>query len=61
MANFSTEYIGAIALVIYGVLKGFGIELENGVLEGILTGAIALVIAIRRKMKGDINILGAKV
>lgn len=61
MSNYSSEYIGAIALVIYGVLKGFGIELESGVLEGILTGVIALVIAVRRKMKNDIDILGRRI
>lgn len=54
----SQEFLGAIALVAYGVLKAFGIELENGVLEGILSGVVALWIAYRRHSKGDITPLG---
>lgn len=58
--TLSREYISSIALIIYGILKAFGVELENGVLEGILTGIVALYIAIARKSKGDINALGLK-
>ena len=56
----SQEYVGAIAIVLYSVLKAFGVQLENGVLEGILTGLVALYIAIRRKAKGDITVLGVR-
>lgn len=56
----SNEYVGAIAILLYSVLKGFGIELENGVLEGIITGVVALWIAFRRHQKGDINIAGVR-
>jgi hypothetical protein len=57
----STEYTAAIALMLYGVLKAFGIELPNGTLEGIITGSVALLIAIRRKQRGDIDIIGRRV
>lgn len=56
----SQEYILSIGLVLGGVLKLFGIEIENSALEGLLGGAIALWIAIRRKAKGDITLLGFK-
>lgn len=57
----SQEYILSIVLVIGGILKAFGIEIENSALEGIIGGGIALYVAFRRHQKGDINILGAKV
>lgn len=55
---FSQEYILSIVLVLGGVLKIFGIELENTVIEGLVGGVIALWIAIRRFKKGDITIGG---
>jgi hypothetical protein len=57
----SKEYTLAIALVVGGILKAFGIEIDNNALEGIIFGGAALVIAILRYRKGDINVLGAKV
>lgn len=60
MKNISQEYTGAIAILLYSVLKGFGIELESGVLEGIITGVIALWIAIRRVNRGDITVAGVR-
>lgn len=59
--SFSKEYLASIALLVGAVLKIFDIELENGVVEGLIAGAVALFIAISRKAKGDINIVGAKV
>lgn len=56
----SHEYIAAIVLVIGALLKVFNIEIENGVIEGLVAGAIALYIAIRRKAKGDITVLGVR-
>lgn len=55
---FSQEYILSIVLVLGGVLKIFGIELENTVIEGLVGGVIALWISIRRFKKGDITIGG---
>lgn len=59
--EFSQEYLVAIGLIIGSVLKLFGIEIENGVIEGILIGLMSVWIAVRRKKKGDINILGKKI
>lgn len=56
----SQEFLGAVTLLLYGVLKAFGIQLENGVLEGILTGLVALYVAFRRHAKGDISVLGVR-
>ena len=56
----SQEYIGAIVLLTGALLKVFGIEIENAVIEGILTFGISAWIAYRRHQKGDINILGGK-
>lgn len=58
---FSHEYLLSIVLIIGGILKVFGIEIENDVIEGLIGGAIALYIAIRRKARGDINLIGAKI
>ena len=58
--NFSQEYIGAIVLLAVSVLKIFGIEIENQVTAGLVTGAVALWIAIRRHSKGDITLVGAR-
>lgn len=56
----SHEYIAAIVLVLGSLAKIFGLEIENGVIEGVIAGGIAIYIAIRRKAKGDINVLGVK-
>ena len=56
----SQEYALAIALVLGGVLKFFKIEIENDAIEGLVVGAIALWIAIRRYQKGDITALGVR-
>jgi hypothetical protein len=57
----SQEYILALVLVVGSALKIFGIELDNSALEGILGGAVALWIAVRRQSKGDIDIFGRRV
>ena len=56
----SQEYIAAIVLIAVGILKAFGIELPSDALQGIITGVIAIYIAIRRYKKGDIDVLGRK-
>lgn len=56
----SQEYVAAVVLFLGAILKVFGIDLESGVLEGLVAGGLALWIAIRRKQRGDINILGVK-
>ena len=56
----SQEYLASIVLLVGAVLKLLGIELESGALEGLIGGALALWIAVRRKAKGDINVLGMR-
>ncbi len=56
----SQEYTLALVLVLGSILKAFGIELENSVLEGIIAGSVALWIAIRRYKKGDISLGGIR-
>ena len=56
----SQEYLLALVLVLGSILKAFGIEIENDVLEGIIAGGVALWIAIRRYQKGDINLGGVR-
>jgi hypothetical protein len=56
----SQEYLGAIVLLIGAVLKIFKIEIDNGAIEGLLAGLIAVYIAYKRFKKGDITVLGAR-
>lgn len=58
--KISQEYIGAVALLIVGILKAFGIEIANDAIAGILTGGVALFIAIKRFKKGGISLSGIK-
>jgi hypothetical protein len=56
----SREYIVSIALLVAALLKVFGIQMESGVLEGLIAGVAALYLAIRRYKRGDITIVGSK-
>lgn len=57
----SQEYIAALALILGAILKATGLaEIDNKVVESVVAGALSLWIAIRRKQRGDINILGMK-
>lgn len=56
----SQEYTLALVLVLGSVLKAVGVEIENSVLEGVITGVVALWIAVRRYSKGDINLGGLR-
>lgn len=58
--NFSQEYLGAIVILLVQVLKMFGVELATEEVTTIVTGAVALWVAIRRFSKGDINMGGVK-
>ena len=58
--NMSKEYTIALALILASILKMFGIELENGILEGLIAGVAALALAILRQRRGDINALGMR-
>ena len=56
--QLSREYTLALILVLGSLLKVFGFELENNVIEGLVAGGVALYIAYRRYKKGDITPLG---
>ena len=58
--SISTEYLGAVVILIASVLKMFGIEMESDAIQGLILGAVALFVAVRRKMRGDIDVLGRK-
>jgi len=60
MNQFSNEYVGAIVLMVVGILKAFGIEIASDAIAGIISGGIALWIAVRRFSKKDINVLGIR-
>lgn len=57
----SKEYISAIALILVSILNAFGIEIGNEAITGIITGVIAIFLAIKRYKRGDINALGKKI
>jgi cadmium resistance protein CadD (predicted permease) len=56
----SQEYIGAIALLVVSLLQAFGIVVEQNAIVGIISGVLAVWVAVRRYQKGDITVLGGK-
>jgi len=56
----SNEYVASIVLLGGALLKIFGVEMDSGVLEGLVAGVLALWVAIRRYQKGDITIVGVR-
>ncbi len=54
------EYLVAVALLLGSLLKAFGIELESGVLEGIITGLASLWIAFNIKREKNLTMGGVK-
>lgn len=58
--SFSHEYVGAIVIVIVSLLKAFGVDIGNEEVTTIVTGFVALWIAIRRFSKGDVTLGGLK-
>lgn len=56
----SQEYLLSLVVVLGAVLKGFGFEIENSVLESLVLGVVGAYLAFRRFQKGDITALGAK-
>ena len=54
----NTEYVGAVVLLIVGVLKIFGIFVSADAITGIITGSISLYLAIKQYGKGDITLGG---
>lgn len=60
MKTVDTSYLGAVALVIVAILKGFGIEIANDVVTGIVTGVVALWIAFKQKTEKNLTIGGLR-
>jgi len=56
----SQEYIGAVVLILVGIAQAFGIVVEQEAIMGIVTGVVALWVAIRRYKKGDISVGGVR-
>lgn len=56
----SQEYIGALAILLVSILKLLKIEVGNTEVTTIVTGAVALWVAVRRFQKGDITALGSR-
>lgn len=56
----SQEYIGALAILLVSILKTLGVNIGNEELVSILTGVVALWVAIRRYNKGDIKMSGLR-
>lgn len=54
----ATDYIAAIALIVVGVLKTFGILVAPDAITGIITGVFAIYIAFKRHQQGDITAFG---
>jgi len=57
----SKEYTGAIIILVMSALKLGGIEIAETEVATIITGVVALVIAIARYYRGGITPLGARV
>lgn len=56
----SKEYVAAIVLLLGSILKTLNIEIPNDLVEAIITGVLAVIIAVSRYNKGDITIMGSK-
>ena len=56
----SHEYVLAIALLIGAIAKFFGYDIDNKATEAGIVGIAALWIAIRRKQRGDISVIGVR-
>ena len=57
----SKEYVAAIVLILGSILKALNIEIPNDLIEAIIAGVLAIIIAVSRYKKGDITVLGKKV
>lgn len=58
--NLSQEYVSALVVLLVSVLGLFKIEVGNEAITGLITGVLAIWIAIRRYQKGDITVGGFK-
>lgn len=60
MQNFSFQYITLVVLIIGSILKAFGIEIEDNVIEGLVVGVVMIIMAVVTKRKENVNVLGMK-
>lgn len=60
MNGISQQYVGSIVILLISLLKVFKIDIGNEELTAIITGVIALWVAVKRFQKGDINMAGVK-
>lgn len=58
--KMSKEYVSALALLIVSVLQIFKIEVANEAITGLITGVLAIYLAVKRYQRGDINLGGFK-
>lgn len=56
----SQEYIGALAILLVSALKILGVNIGNEEVTTIVTGVVALWVAIRRYKRGDITMGGTR-
>lgn len=58
--NLSTEYVSAIAVLVVSILGMFKIEVANEAITGLITGILAIYMAVKRYQRGDITIGGVR-
>ena len=56
----SKEYIGSLSIVLVSILQLFGVELGTETISAIVTGIVAIYVAVARYRKGDITVGGLK-
>lgn len=56
----SQEYIGALVILLMSALKLLNINLANEEVTAIVTGVVALWVAVRRFQRGDIKVSGVR-
>jgi hypothetical protein len=56
----SQEYISALAILLVSVLSIFKIQIANESVTALITGLLAVWVAIRRYQKGDITVGGVR-
>jgi len=58
--KFSQEYVSALVILLVSVLGMFNIEVTQADLGGLITGILAVWVAIRRYQRGDITVGGVR-
>ena len=58
--KIQAEYLGSIVLLVTGVFSVFGIVVDQQSILGILTGVIALFLAIKQKKEKNLSAFGVR-